>query len=233
MIREIHSGCESEVVVFDGWERVYSLTTMVMMVIVSRIPLTPQILKQIPKDLHWLFRECIGEKKQIEIFGDYKEFFYPRGDLLYHAPYFDANGKMDGLVWSFNSDNAVHIIERYKKGHLLEWSLYSITPEHHISANRCFKNEFELMTRYYENGKRFSVTTWKNLKGKHGFYSEYYENGRLALKIHFWNGKKHGICMRRPAGSYFYRIGFYKNNVPVPIWNFWDILKIYWSILFS
>ena len=205
---------------------VHSLTVLAAFVVNEN--LTPKILQKIPQELHMIFRQCMGVKKQAKFFGDYKEYDSSSGDLTRHAMC-SPNGKLSGPAWVFGPKGSVCRTYIHKEGSLVKWDLYDSNQR--IIESRWFKNgtESELRKLYYENGQKFSITHWKDLHS-HGNYSEYYENGELSLRRHYWNGKRHGLSVMHRRGSYTAGICFYKNDVPIRVWNFWDIFKIYWSM---
>ncbi len=200
--------------------------------IVVKKTLTSEILKTIPQELHTLFRQNMSMAKQVKLFGDYKEYDWPTGSLTHHA-LFSSDGEYVRITWDFGPNGNVTRVQHYQKGHISGWTLYDDNQQ--ITETRCYtidaadNNREATRTVYYKNGQKCSVSTIKNFQD-HGTHYEYHDNGELARKLHFWKNQRHGLYKTHRRGSYLARVGFYKNDVPVRIWNLWDIFKIYWSM---
>ncbi len=203
--------------------------------LVVKKTLTSKILKRIPQELHILFREDMCMAEQVKMFGDYKEYDWPTGSLTHHA-LFSSDGEYVRITWDFGPNGNVTRVQHYQKGHKSGWTLYDDNQQ--ITETRCYtidaaaaadNNREVAKTVYYKNGQKCSVSTTKNFQ-YHGPYYEYHDNGEVARKLHFWKNQRHGKYTTHRRRSYMAGFGFYKNDVPVRVWNLWDIFKIYWSM---
>ncbi len=94
------------------------------------------------------------------------------------------------------------------------------------SADEISHKEHERYTgvkySYFEDGSLRSETTYVEGK-KHGYYKEWYDNGRVKLVKNFNYGVADGaFVLYRKNGKTLEQKGYFLNNQPFGSWSFYD-----------
>lgn len=108
-------------------------------------------------------------------------------------------------------------------GEQLEWSIYESTPKY-LFKKLLYKNgELQQIREYfYDKGETYSLSNWE--KGKlNGLYVRYYRNNKIRYKHEYINDILDGGFIGFYKGGKKSMEGKFKNNLPIGVWNFWDM----------
>jgi len=146
--------------------------------------------------------------------------FYPNGKQ--QSEFFIKNGKIEGVSKHWHSNGQLQYYSKYKDGQQIDTSI-TYLENGQIKFFEIFKNGKSIQNiSYYDNGQIQSGTYYPINSNEYNYRKDYYENGKLKLKIAVSNSTFNGEGIYYDINENIEYKGNYKDGQKHGIWYKFD-----------